>query len=243
MANRSLSPVRVLDPGSDVDMPPDEVSQRAGEGMLLEHTPIAFANYPYEWAPRMLLAAASLTIQMASEAVEAGFMLKDATPYNIMFEGARPVFLDLLSFKPRDPREGLWRPWAQFTRTFVYPLLASRYFGLRLDEVLLSNIDGVEPERMARLCPAWRLLLPPFLGTVSIPALLSRRADKAAPERFHSQSARDAHEARFLLDRLFRRAQRILRHLAFAPANSAATRYLESDHVYGEAEWNAKEGS
>jgi hypothetical protein len=27
-----------------------------------------------------------------------GFGLKDATPYNVLFRGAQPVFVDLLSF-------------------------------------------------------------------------------------------------------------------------------------------------
>ena len=42
----------------------------------------------------MLRAAAELTLELALSALMEGFALKDATPYNLMFEGPRPVFLD-----------------------------------------------------------------------------------------------------------------------------------------------------
>ena len=120
---------------------------------------------------------------MARESLDAGFGLKDATPYNVMFDGPRPVFLDVLSFERRDPLDVLWRPYGQFVRSFVYPLLAARYCGVRVDELLLVHRDGIEPERMLRLCPAWRRWFPPFLGAVSIPALVSRDEQASGFER------------------------------------------------------------
>src|SRR5689334_11803829 len=117
---------------------------------LLEHQPITFSNYPCEWAPEMLLAAARLTLDVASQAVDAGFALKDAKPQNVMFESARPVFLDLLSFERPDQAERIWRPYAQFVRTFLYPLMLWRYVGLRMDEILPVNPEGPGPGRMRR---------------------------------------------------------------------------------------------
>ena len=52
----------------------------------------------------MLRSAGELTHRLARGALRAGFALKDATPYYVMFDGCRPVFLDILSFRKRDPR-------------------------------------------------------------------------------------------------------------------------------------------
>ncbi len=205
--------------------------------ILLEHEPIPFENYPYEWSPAMLYRAAELTLDLAQRAADEGFTLKDATPYNIMFRGAQPVFLDILSFGRADERDSLWRPYAQFVRTFIYPLLANRYFGLRLDELLLANRDGMEPERMAAMTPALRRWLPPFLGAVTLPTVLSRGADGD----YRPRQAKDAGEARFLLNSTFRRARRLLQSAAVAERKSTVARYMESGHTYTPEQMAAKE--
>jgi SAM-dependent methyltransferase len=198
--------------------------------VVLEHAPVRFPSYPYEWPPEMLHSAASCTLMLAQAALASGFILKDATPYNVMFEGPKPVFIDLLSFQPREALDPLWRAYAQFVRTFVYPLLATQYFGLDLNEILLPHRDGLEPEKMLRLCPFWRLLLPPFLGAVAIPALFSGEAITRRPETYRPRLARNAGEAKFLLDRLLRRAQRLLRAVQPKPQPGADS--YETSHTY-----------
>jgi SAM-dependent methyltransferase len=154
-----------------------------------------------------------------------------------MFRGAEPVFLDILSFDPGDERDSLWRPYAQFVRTFIYPLLASRYFGLRLDEILLANRDGLEPERMAALTKGLRRWTPPFLGAVTIPTLLSRGefAD------YRPRRAKDASEARFLLNSVLRRARRLLNRATVREAKNTFTSYMESGHTYTPEQMAAKD--
>lgn len=226
---------------SGLDLPSDVLQQVPEGAIILEHKPVAFPNYPYEWPPEMLRSAAELTLRLAQSASAAGFTLKDATPYNIMFEGPKPVFIDILSFAASDPLDAVWRPYAQFVRTFVYPLLASRYFGLRPDELLLVHRDGLEPERMLRLCPLWRLMAPPFLGSVTIPAILSRHADTAAPDRFRARHAKSRGEAKFLLGRLFQRAERLLPRRSVPSKKSEAARYMETGHTYAAREFAGKE--
>jgi SAM-dependent methyltransferase len=214
---------------------PRELSDKIPEeAVIVEHEQVWFVNYPYEWSPKMLYSAAELTLRLAETSSRAGFVLKDATPYNITFDGSRPVFLDLLSFARRDPLDPVWRPYAQFVRTFVYPLLANRYFGLRLDEMLLAHRDGLEPERIWRLCSLWRLLRPPFLGAVAIPKLLSGRGE--SPGRFHGSQSRDAGEADFLLGRLFRRANRLLRDAKIQGREHAAAEYMDGGNNYSSQE-------
>jgi hypothetical protein len=89
---------------------------------VFEHERIAFPSYPYEWAPEMLYRAGRLTLDLAESVLNEGFGLKDATPYNVLFRGPEPVFVDLLSFERRDPRDPVWKPYAQFARAFLLPL-------------------------------------------------------------------------------------------------------------------------
>ncbi len=222
---------------------PGEIRAEISEGsLLLEHPAVRFPNYPFEWAPEMLHAAASRTLDLAQAAVNAGYVLKDATPFNIMFEGHKALFLDVLSFDAREPLDPVWRPYAQFVRTFLYPLLANRQFGLRIDEILLVHREGFEPERMWRMCPWWGLFFPPLLGLVTIPVLLSKPpfSRNSVPDqsgKFRPRRARDAQEAKFLLNRLFNHARKILRSLRPKPARNA----YDSEHTYTESALKQKE--
>jgi SAM-dependent methyltransferase len=211
--------------------------------LVLEHEPISFPNYPYEWTPEMLAAAGRLTLEMAETAALSGFGLKDATPYNIMFDGARPVFLDLLSFEDRDPTDILWRPYAQFMRTFVYPLLVNRNFGLELGEILMTHRDGLEPEQVRRLCPWWRLALPPLLGAVTLPSLFSEAGSPPSQRDYRPRRARTAQEALFVLSRLFRRAGKLLASGERGSRSGRWSHYAETGHKYSTAEMGAKEAA
>src|SRR5882724_2400129 len=144
---------------------------------VVEHERIPFQSFPYEWPPEMLYRAGVLTIELAESLLSEGFGLKDGTPYNVLFKGSSPVFIDLLSFERRDAGDPTWLPLAQFERTFVLPLLVNKYFGLSLDSIFISNRDGLEPEAVYRLCGPLRRLRSPFLSLVSIPKWLSPKAN------------------------------------------------------------------
>jgi hypothetical protein len=108
---------------------------RDGVALILEHPRIPFASFPYEWTPGMLAEAGRLTLELAETVSAEGWGLKDATPFNVLFQGPRPIFVDLLSFERRDPTDATWLPYAQFVRTFLLPLLAHRHFGLSMRQV------------------------------------------------------------------------------------------------------------
>src|SRR5437867_609205 len=81
--------------------------------LVLEHERVAFPSFPCEWPPEMLSAAGALTLDLAEQSLAESFALKDATPYNVLFRGSRPVFVDLLSFE-RWRGAGVWQPYAPF---------------------------------------------------------------------------------------------------------------------------------
>ena len=100
-----------------------EIEERPDSELLVRHPRLFFPSYPWEWSPVQWRAAAHLTLDLCREAVSAGFLLKDATPLNILFDGPRPVFVDVLSFDPRDSSNPIWLAQGQFVRTFLLPLL------------------------------------------------------------------------------------------------------------------------
>ena len=89
---------------------------------MLRHERIPFVSYPYEWPFSMLKDAALLQLDLILAALEQDMILKDSTPYNVQFGGARPVFVDVGSFERL--REGEpWVGYRQFCMLYLYPLL------------------------------------------------------------------------------------------------------------------------
>ena len=79
----------------------------------LSHERIPFVSYPYEWPFGMLKDAALLQLELVERAIECGWTMKDATPYNIQWRGCRPVFIDLPSFEPYTAGDA-WGGYRQF---------------------------------------------------------------------------------------------------------------------------------
>jgi len=190
-------------------------------GALFEHERIPFQSFPYEWPPDMLYAAARLTLDLAESVLSEGFGLKDASPYNVLFRGPKPIFVDLLSFERRAPGDPVWQPYGQFARTFLLPLLVNKHFGLRLDQLLLTRREGLEPEEVYRMCGRLQRLRPPFLTLASIPSWLNGRAEKHSSEIYRRRRLADSSRATFILQQLFKRLRRQLEQVR--PCKSRAS--------------------
>src|SRR5262249_12739641 len=131
--------------------------------------------YPCEWPSVLLYRGAELTLELALELGRAGLGLKDADPLNILYDGCRPVFVDLLSIERREPRDAIWRPYAQFVRNFLFPLILERELGLPANDILRFRPGGPEPLEMYQMLPWRRRLAPAYLESISLPVWLSRR--------------------------------------------------------------------
>lgn len=183
--------------------------QPADDDLLLVHEKIPFPSFPAEWPPEMHRAAGYLTLEIAEQALEYGLGLKDATPYNILFKGHRPVFVDILSFERRDRHDPIWLAYGQFVRTVIFPLLAHTHLHFPLAAAFLTRRDGLEPADLYRMLSPLRRLLPPFLGSVSLPTWLSRRAETRS-STYRPQSIGNEQKALFILRSHLRRMRRML---------------------------------
>ncbi len=117
---------------------------------------LPFVTYASEWCDAQLHAAAQLTLDLQRESVEGGFDLKDASAWNVIFDGGRPVFCDLLSFTPLKSRN--WWALGQFSRQFLLPLVLARYCGLHGNQAFHVWRDGVPTDTAARMLGPKRFL-------------------------------------------------------------------------------------
>ena len=117
---------------------------------VLRHERIPFVSYPYEWTFSMLKDAALLQLDLLLAALEHDMVLKDSTPYNVQFKGARPTFVDVGSFERM--REGEpWVGYRQFCMLYLYPLLLQSAKGVPFQPWLRGSIDGITPPQMRGL--------------------------------------------------------------------------------------------
>ena len=214
----------------------------ASPPLVLEHERIAFPSYPYEWPPEMLHAAGQLTLDLALALLEEGHGLKDATPYNVLFKGPRPVFVDVASIEPRDPDDYTWLPQAQFARTFLLPLLACRDLGLALSGPALAKRDGLEPEDLYRMIGPLRRLRSPYLGLVSLPTWLARASRKRGATLYQERRGGHSERSRFIVSALLRRLTHTLDRLPpGGMRRSAWSTYMDADLSYTDAAFGQKE--
>lgn len=209
--------------------------------VFVEHERIAFTSFPYEWPPEMLYAAADLTLELAQTLLADGIGLKDATPYNVLYRGAQPIFIDVLSFERRDPNDPTWLPFAQFSRTFLLPLLVNKHFGIKLDQIFLTNRDGLDPEEVEHLCGPLQRIRSPFLTLITLPARLSRRPVTADASIYQKQVASSPEKAQFILEQMFKSLRRKLTSLRPVESRSSSwSDYMEKNR-YSEDYFALKE--
>ena len=115
---------------------------------------LSFVTYPHEWCAAQHKAASMLTLKIGERILRHGFELKDASAWNIIFDGCKPTLCDHLSFRTIVRNE--WWAFGQFVRHFVFPLVLFTHRGLHCHEVFTIFRDGPTPHFMRALLGAKR---------------------------------------------------------------------------------------
>lgn len=115
-----------------------------------EHIP--FITNPYEWSFDQFKHAALLTLQIQKYALSKGFILKDASAYNVTFHKGKPIFIDTLSFDFYE-EDTPWRAYKQFITHFFGPLILAKYHGTEIFKMLQTHIDGIPVKLIASMLP------------------------------------------------------------------------------------------
>lgn len=116
----------------------------------LQHQVVPFISYPYEWTFSMLRDAAQLQLRLQEAALQEGWSMKDATPYNVQFIAGKPVFIDIPSFEPLPPGSA-WQGYRQFCEMNLFPLLLQAYKNVDFQPFLRAGINGVGVQTAAGL--------------------------------------------------------------------------------------------
>lgn len=221
-------------------VPTETLPTDVGKPILLQHERIFFPTFPWEWTPGQWLAAGRLTLDLCDEALDAGYILKDATPLNILFTDARPVFVDVLSFERRDPNNPLWIAYAQFVRTFLLPLAANAYLGWPLS-ASQQRRDGYEPADLSPWLNFTQRWLSPLRSIITLPLMLQGRlVDRQAAQEIRK---RDVSEdiAKAIVRRTVRSAKTKLTALAPPQRLSRWSDYTQTASHYEPGAQSAKQ--
>lgn len=200
---------------------------------VVEHPRIPFISYPYEWSFSLLKEAALCHLTLQCDLLDDGFVLSDATAYNVQFDGTRPIFIDLLSI--RKYRDGeYWLAHNQFCEQFLNPLLLRAYVGVPHNDWFRGRLEGIPSDAISRMLPFYRKLSFRMLTHVVAPAKIQSRTESR-------------HSAKSIKRPLPRSAYRaLLQHLrrwiaALQPAGSDTQwQDYEEFHSYSQTEEQAK---
>ena len=201
---------------------------------VLEPARVPFVSYPYEWSFGQLREAALLTLDVQERALDRGFVLRDASAYNVQLVDGRPLFIDTLSFE-RYQEGAPWGAYRQFCEHFLVPLALMSARDVRCGGLQREHLDGIPLDLGSALLPRGSWLRPSMLLHVHLHARAIRRYASASVAEV-TGGRRVGREAMRALVGSLRDA---VRGLEWTAAGTAWAGYT-SDHAYSEESVEAK---
>lgn len=201
---------------------------------VLQHEQIPFVTYPYEWCFSMLRQAALLHLEILTEAIHEGTILKDSSPYNVQFLGSRPVFIDTGSFVALGDGEP-WAGYRQFCEMMLFPLLLQAYRQIDIQPVLRVRLDGISAREFLRPL-AWRDMLRGGVFTHGwLQAMLESQAGSSQTDTIGA--LKSSGFDRSLIQKNLSKLMKLIRRLSWNPNATQWTRYRTAlPHVVKDAE-------
>lgn len=203
---------------------------------VLKQPTIPVVTYPYEWSFEMLRDAALVTLRSIDRALAAGFILKDATSFNILFDGNVPKLVDAPSIEPyRDG--GLWAGYGQFCRCFLFPLLVAAYREIDLQALLRGAFGELPAQEAAKLLRLRDYPKPGVLKDVVLQARLDRSYARSGSTVKSATSGQRYPKAMLVAN--VRRLTKVVEELKGPSLTSEWSRY-DAFHTYTADDRSAK---
>jgi hypothetical protein len=143
---------------------------------------VPFISYPYEWCFSQLKDAALALLQIQQLALEHGFVLKDASAYNMQFYRGHVALLDTLSFQ-KYTEGSLWQAYRQFCQHFLAPLALAAHVDYRLLGLSYKYIDGIPLDLASTLLPRKTKLFPGILMHIHMHAASQKKHERSYKEK------------------------------------------------------------
>jgi hypothetical protein len=204
---------------------------------VLRHERLPFISYPYEWTFGMLQDAGALHLDLLDAAISQGLTMKDASPYNVQWRGAQPVFADIGSFEVLRRNEP-WIGYRQFCTLFLYPLMLQAYLGAPFHPWLRGSLDGIEPTEMAALMKGHH---GKGLTThVKLHARLERRYASTSRKEVKKELSSAGFKPEIVQANV-RKMRKLVAGMTWKAGQTAWTEYHEGHRGYEEADQEAKQ--
>jgi hypothetical protein len=196
---------------------------------------LGYVSYPYEWCFGQLRDAALLTLEIAKTALSCKMILKDASAFNVQFQGSRPIFIDTLSFEPDDGAP--WKAYGQFCRHFLAPLMLLSRVSLFFGPFWRHSIDGFPLDVASQLLPKSTYLRPGALIHIHLHARAINRYSDVRRDISKSRNSIGSDRKVAILDSLESTIRKIR-----TPASRTQWQdyYAQADHYSDRAELEKK---
>ncbi len=153
---------------------PHKITSRTAEELVITPDVIPFITNPYEWSFEQYKQAALLTLRIQKYALSKGFILKDASAYNVTLFRGSPIFIDTLSFDFYES-DSPWRAYKQFIMHFFGPLVLAKYHGVEIFKMMQTHVDGIPLKLISSMLPSKTRLSPTLSSNIHLLATLERK--------------------------------------------------------------------
>jgi len=205
---------------------------------VLEHETIPFISYPYEWSFSMLKDAAKLHLMILEKALEEGWTLKDATPFNIQFVNARPIFIDIPSLEPREDGAP-WVGYRQFCSTFLTPLMLKAHLDIDHLPLLRSYLDGIPPSEAIKFFNGKARFKKGVLSHIALPAKVENSIQKKERDGVEAKERKPGKHSDAMVIGLVQSMRRLVSKLKTKDAHTDWSHY-DQTHSYVDVELEKK---
>lgn len=148
-----------------------------GSIYCLTHPRLPMISYPWEWSFSMLKEAALLHLNAMEMLLPHGFWLRDASAFNVQYDGNRLRLIDTLSIGKRIP-ESPWVAYRQFCSHFLAPLAMAAYCDVRTLSLWRNYIDGYPLDLATRMLPLRKRFRPGLFVHLFLHARFQNSADR-----------------------------------------------------------------
>jgi SAM-dependent methyltransferase len=119
--------------------------------LVLEHRALPVVSYPAEWSAAQFKDAALLVLDLEAALRPHGLTLHDANPWNVLFDGTQPLFVDFSCIAPLEDRS-LWYGRRELVEFYLNPLLLMEMGSARVARrMLFDPWVGVTNDELGRL--------------------------------------------------------------------------------------------
>lgn len=161
-------------------IPHEEVDARdalPGTVYCLRHPRLPMVSYPWEWSFSLLKDAALLHLDIMERLIPEGFWLRDASAFNVQYDGNGLRLIDTLSIGRRVP-DSPWVAYKQFCSHFLAPLTLAAYGDVRTLSLWRAYIDGYPLDLAAKMLPLRRRCMPGLFMHLVLHARFQASADR-----------------------------------------------------------------